>query len=87
MALIAVLAGDGIGPDIVAEGRKVLQAAAAAFSLDLEFQNALVGGAAYDDSGTPLPEETLAVCDRSDTIFFGAVGGAGTRCRPTNGRK
>ena len=75
MATIAVLAGDGIGPDIMAEGVKVLRATAAAFSLDLEFQDAPVGGAAYDISGTPLPEETLAVCDRSDAIFFGAVGG------------
>ena len=53
----------------------MLRATAAASSLDLEFQDVPVGGAAYDTSGTPLPEETLAVCDCSDTIFFGAVGG------------
>ncbi len=75
MAKIAVLAGDGIGPEIIAEGLKVLHAAAAKHSLALEFTEALVGGAAYDATGHPLPPETLTLVQQSDAVFFGAVGG------------
>ncbi len=75
MAKIAVLAGDGIGPEIVAEGLKVLHAVAAKHSLTLDFTEALVGGAAYDATGHPLPPETLTLVQESDAVFFGAVGG------------
>lgn len=75
MPTIAVLAGDGIGPEIVAEGVKVLQAVAAQQNLDLTFQDALVGGAAYDQTGHPLPTETLSLVQQSDAVYFGAVGG------------
>ena len=75
MAKIAVLAGDGIGPEIIAEGLKVLQAAATKHDLRLEFTQALVGGAAYDATGHPLPPETLALVQQSDAVYFGAVGG------------
>jgi 3-isopropylmalate dehydrogenase len=75
MAKIAVLAGDGIGPEIIAEGLKVLKAVAPQHGLDLEFTEALVGGAAYDATGHPLPPETLELVQNSDAIFFGAVGG------------
>lgn len=75
MANIAVLAGDGIGPEIMAEGLKVLHAAAHKHSLSLDFEEALVGGAAYDATGHPLPPETLALVQASDAVYFGAVGG------------
>ena len=75
MAKIAVLAGDGIGPEIMAEGRKVLHAAAQKHGLTLEFEEALVGGAAYDAAGHPLPPDTLALVQNSDAVYFGAVGG------------
>ena len=70
MALIAILAGDGIGPEVTAETRRVLDA----LSLDLTFEEALVGGAAYHASGHPLPPETLDLARRADAILFGAVG-------------
>lgn len=75
MAKIAVMAGDGIGPEIVAEGLKVLHAAAHRYRLTLDLTEALVGGAAYDATGHPLPPETLALAEESDAIYFGAVGG------------
>ncbi len=70
MAIIALLPGDGIGPEVVAEARRVLDALA----LGLDFEEALVGGAAYADGGHPLPAATLALADRADAILFGAVG-------------
>lgn len=72
---IAVLAGDGIGPEIMTEGRKVLDAVAKQFGHTFEYKEALVGGAAYDKYGHPLPDETKKVCTHSDAIYFGAVGG------------
>lgn len=68
---IAVLAGDGIGPEVIAEAIKVL----AALGLDLSFEHALIGGAAYDDAGHPLPTSTLDLCRSADAILLGAVGG------------
>ena len=67
---IAVLPGDGIGPEIVAEAVKVLNA----LDLDLEMQAAPVGGAAYEAAGHPLPESTLKLAMESDAVLFGAVG-------------
>ncbi len=74
-ATVAVLAGDGIGPEVTREAVKVLRAVAARFGLDLTFHEGVVGGAAVDATGTPLPEETLALCRSADAILFGAVGG------------
>ena len=71
---IAVLAGDGIGPEIVAEAVKVLNALKQD-GLDISLEEGLIGGAAYDASGTPLPAETLALAKHSDAILLGAVGG------------
>ncbi|RKZ87018.1 MAG: 3-isopropylmalate dehydrogenase [Gammaproteobacteria bacterium] len=71
---IAVLAGDGIGPEIVAEAVKVLHALEKD-GLDIELEYGLIGGAAYDETGTPLPEETLAISKSADAILLGAVGG------------
>jgi len=67
---IAVLPGDGIGTEIVAEALKVLQA----LGLPFEFEQALVGGAAYAAHGHPLPEATLALAQQADAVLFGAVG-------------
>lgn len=75
MSLIAVLPGDGIGPDVVKEALKVLRVVAERFSLALQFEEALVGGVAIDATGNPLPQETLDLCGRSEAILFGAVGG------------
>ncbi|MCP3852466.1 MAG: 3-isopropylmalate dehydrogenase [Gammaproteobacteria bacterium] len=72
---IAVLPGDGIGIEIVAQAVKVLDCLKNDFALDVEMENGLVGGAAYDDSGTPLPEATLNLAKESDAILLGAVGG------------
>jgi 3-isopropylmalate dehydrogenase len=70
---VAVLAGDGIGPEVVAEAVKVLRALEPA-GLRIEFVDALVGGAAVDHCGDPLPPATLALARASDAILFGAVG-------------
>ena len=70
MALIALLGGDGIGPEVVAEARRVLDA----LDLDLTFEEAPVGGAAYSAVGRPLPTETLELARRADAVLFGAVG-------------
>lgn len=75
MFKIAVLPGDGVGPEVTAEAVKVLKAAGQKFSLQFEIKEALIGGAAYDAAGTPLPEETLSLCLESDAVLLGAVGG------------
>ena len=61
-AIITTLPGDGIGPDVVAEGVRVLQAVAERFGHTFEIRSALLGGAAIDATGTALPEETLRLC-------------------------
>ncbi len=71
---IAVLAGDGIGPEIVAEAVKVLECLGR-HGLAVELQDGLIGGAAYEVHGTPLPAETLDLAKASDAILLGAVGG------------
>ena len=70
MPLIAVLPGDGIGPEVTIQARRVLEA----LGLDLQFEEAPVGGAGYLASGRPLPPETLALAKRADAVLFGAVG-------------
>ena len=67
---IAILPGDGIGPEIIAEAQKVLEA----LDLRIEFETAPVGGTAYAASGHPLPEATLAIAKSADAVLFGAVG-------------
>ena len=74
-AVIAVLPGDGIGPEVVAEGLKVLRAVASRFGHQFTFHEALIGGCAIDATGNPLPTETVAVCRAADAILLGAVGG------------
>jgi 3-isopropylmalate dehydrogenase len=74
-ATITLLPGDGIGPEVVAEGRKVLEAVAAQFGHTFTFTEALIGGIAIDETGDPLPDESLAACHASDAVLLGAVGG------------
>ena len=75
MSQILVLPGDGIGPEIVAEAVKVLVAVKEKFSLDLDWQEALVGGSAIDATGVPLPDDTLDLAKQADAVLLGAVGG------------
>lgn len=72
---IAVLAGDGIGPEVMAEALKVLDAVSQKFGFAINTQSALVGGAAIDAHGEALPAATLDLCKQSDAILFGSVGG------------
>ncbi len=72
---ICVMPGDGIGPEIVAETVKVMQAVGGKHGLDFVFAEALIGGAAIDATGGPLPEATLAACKAADAVLLGAVGG------------
>ena len=72
---VLVLPGDGIGPEIVAEAVKVLEALRAMAGLDVRLEFAQVGGAAIDATGSPLPEEVLARAQAADAVLLGAVGG------------
>lgn len=73
---IAVLPGDGIGPDVVREAIKVLLKIGERFNHRFEVKEALIGGAALDEVGVPLPSETLSLCKTSDAILLGAIGGS-----------
>jgi len=75
MKTIAVLPGDGIGPEVMQEALKVLTAVGEAYDFTFTCQEADVGGCAIDRHGAALPPETLGVCERSDAILFGSVGG------------
>ena len=75
MSNIAVLPGDGIGPEIMAEAVKTLDAVQKRFGLSFNYRYADVGGAAIDRHGAALPAETLEICEASDAILFGSVGG------------
>src|SRR5712671_7502399 len=67
---VAVLPGDGIGPEIIAQALRALKK----LELKIQFQETAVGGAAYAASGDPLPEQTLALARQADAVLFGAVG-------------
>ncbi len=75
MKNIAILAGDGIGPEVMAEAIKVLDVAQKKFDFELSYQHADVGGIAIDNHGEALPASTLELCEKSDAILFGSVGG------------
>ena len=75
MTTIAVLPGDGIGPEVMAEAVKVLDTVKIVYGIDLDYRYADVGGVAIDRCGNALPPETLALCESSDAILFGSVGG------------
>ncbi len=72
---ITVIKGDGIGPEIVDEAIKVLDAVSANEDFNLKYKEALMGGSAYDITGEPLPKETIDSCLNSDAVLFGAIGG------------
>lgn len=74
-ANLLLLPGDGVGPEVTAEARQVLAAVGQLFDHRLSFHEALVGGAAIDATGDPLPPSTLAACRDADAVFLGAVGG------------
>ncbi len=74
-ARIAVLPGDGIGPEVVAQGTRMLRAVGWQFGHLFELVEAPVGGVAIDETGSPLPPATLALCRRADAVLLGAVGG------------
>ncbi|MDY6942038.1 MAG: 3-isopropylmalate dehydrogenase [Pseudomonadota bacterium] len=72
---ILVLPGDGIGPEIVGQAVKVLEALAEKYALDVDLEHGLIGGIAYDELGSPLPERTLELARSADAVLLGAVGG------------
>jgi 3-isopropylmalate dehydrogenase len=72
---IAVIAGDGIGPEVVEEAIKVMKRTEELFGYRFEFEHELFGGIAIDEKGTPLPEDTLRMCQAADAVLLGAVGG------------
>jgi 3-isopropylmalate dehydrogenase len=74
-AKIAILPGDGIGPEIIAEAVKVIDCLQQDHGLDVELETAPVGGAGYDAAGKPLPDDTLVLCRNADAVLLGAVGG------------
>ncbi len=81
---IAVLPGDGIGPEVMKEAVRVLDVVSKKFGFDVNAEWANVGGAAYDESGSPLPESTLKLGEASDCILFGSVGGPKWEHLPPN---
>lgn len=89
-AHVTTLPGDGIGPEVVAQGVKVLEALGHHYDHQFTFEEALVGGSAIDATGDPLPEPTLEACHRADAVLMGAVGGPrwsdpGAEVRPEQG--
>lgn len=72
---ICLLPGDGIGPEIIVEGVKVLDAIGAKYGVGFEYEEALLGGIAIDETGTALPDETLEIAKASDAVLLAAVGG------------
>ena len=72
---IAVLAGDGIGPEVTAEAVKVLDTVAAKFGPTCSYDPVLIGGCSIDRHGVPITEEALSICKASDGVLLGAVGG------------
>lgn len=81
---IAVLPGDGIGPEVMAQAQKVMKAVSERFSLNITTKEYDIGGIAIDNHGTPLPVGTLAGCEQADAILFGSVGGPKWEHLPAN---
>lgn len=74
-AVIVLLPGDGIGPEVTAAARQVLERVATKYGHQFSFSEQLIGGAAIDETGDPLPDDTVAACEASDAVLLGAVGG------------
>lgn len=72
---ICCLPGDGIGPEVITEGKKVLAAVGKRAGVEFAFEDHLIGGAAIDACGNPLPDETLAAAKASDAVLLASVGG------------
>ena len=72
---IAILPGDGIGMEIIAEAEKLLHCLQQDFGFEIEMESAAIGGAGFDVAGHPLPDATLALCQQADAILLGSVGG------------
>lgn len=81
---IAVLPGDGIGPEVMVQAQKVIDAINMRFSLNITTKEFDIGGIAIDNHGTPLPQETLEGCEKADAILFGSVGGPKWEHLPAN---
>lgn len=73
---ITVLSGDGIGPEVMDEAIKILNEVSSKYNIKFDFEFGDVGGIAYDNHGTALPDKTIKICDSSDAILFGSVGGS-----------
>jgi 3-isopropylmalate dehydrogenase len=74
-AEFCLLPGDGVGPEVIEQGVRVLEAVAERFGHDFEFETALIGGCAIDATGDPLPEATVVACGKARAVLLGAVGG------------
>jgi 3-isopropylmalate dehydrogenase len=74
-ATIATLSGDGVGPEVMAAALKVLEAVAARYGHEFTFTEGLIGGIAIDETGNPLPDETVKTCEAADAVLLAAVGG------------
>src|SRR5210317_678175 len=74
-AVITTLPGDGIGPDVIESAMQVLQVVADRYDHQFEYHEALIGGAAIDALGDPLPAATIERCKAADAVLLGAVGG------------
>ena len=72
---IVLLPGDGIGPEVMDQARKVLEVVAEQRDHNFSFEENLIGGCAIDETGDPLPPETLEACQKSDAVLLGSVGG------------
>ena len=75
MKRIAILAGDGIGPEVMQEALKVLDIIQQKYQFELQFESADIGGIAIDNHGSALPDQTLKLCESSDAVLLGSVGG------------
>jgi 3-isopropylmalate dehydrogenase len=85
-ATIVLLNGDGVGPEVVREAKKVLDKVAEKSNINFVYKEELIGGAAIDETGSPLPDKTLHACREANAVLFGSVGGPQWP-REVNGKK
>jgi 3-isopropylmalate dehydrogenase len=84
MLRIVTLPGDGIGPEVIKQAVKVLMAVSTKYNCPIEIKEALIGGAAIDETGEPLPKDTIDICNASSSVLLGAVGGPKWDALPGN---
>ena len=82
---IAILPGDGIGPEIIEQAVKVINAVSEIYNVEFELNYGLIGAAAIDATGNPLPDETIELCRNSDAVLLGAVGHPRFAAHPSPG--